>query len=207
MCYPLVMKPATTIPVQPWMISSETRAVIGPLNQNASEIRALFVGGCVRNALLGIDVGDIDIATKLRPDEVVDILGKAGVKTVPTGIDHGTVTAVVNGIPYEITTLRRDVETDGRRAVVAFADNWEEDAQRRDFTMNTLLADEAGTIYDPTGQGLSDLKARRVVFVGDPAQRIAEDVLRTLRFFPLSCVVWGGGAGRCGFGGLPGAGG
>lgn len=187
------MKPETTIPVQPWMISPETRAVMEPLNQNAPEIRALFVGGCVRNTLLGIDVGDIDIATRLHPAEVVDILGKAGVKTVPTGIDHGTVTAVVNGAPYEITTLRRDVETNGRRAVVAFAENWEEDAQRRDFTMNTLLADNAGTIYDPTGQGLADLKARRVVFVGDPAQRIAEDVLRILRFFRFH-ALYGAGA-------------
>lgn len=177
------MKPAATIPVQDWMISPETKAVMGVLNAGSAGPMALFVGGCVRNALLGIKVGDIDIATKLTPAQVVDRLGKTGVKTVPTGLSHGTVTAVSGGKPYEITTLRRDVETDGRRAVVAFSQDWAEDAQRRDFTMNTLLADDAGNVYDPTGQGITDLRAGRVVFVGEPAQRIAEDILRILRFF------------------------
>ncbi|MCD8497273.1 MAG: CCA tRNA nucleotidyltransferase [Alphaproteobacteria bacterium] len=187
------MKPVTTIPVQDWMKMPETKAVMGPLNKNSDEPMALFVGGCIRNALLGIDVGDIDIATKFTPQQVVDIMGKSGIKTVPTGIEHGTVTAVSNHKPYEITTLRRDVKTDGRRAVVAFSDSWEEDAYRRDFTMNTLLADDAGNVYDPTGQGVSDLKAGRVVFVGDAAERIAEDVLRILRFFRFH-ALYGKGA-------------
>ena len=144
---------------------------------------SLLVGGCVRNALMGKPATDIDIATKYKPDDVMQKLAEAGVKAIPTGIDHGTVTAVIDGIPFEITTLRKDVETDGRRAVVAFADSWEDDAQRRDFTMNTLLMDMGGNVFDPTGQGLTDLEARRVIFVGDPDQRIAEDYLRILRFF------------------------
>lgn len=187
------MKPVTTIPVQDWMISPETRAVMTPLNEGSPEPQALFVGGSVRNALLGKPVGDIDIATMLTPPEVMQRLQAAGFKVIPTGIGHGTITAVSAGKPYEITTLRRDVETDGRRAVVAFSKDWAEDAARRDFTMNTLLADTAGRIYDPTGAGLSDLQSRRVIFVGDPAQRIAEDVLRILRFFRFH-ALYGRGA-------------
>lgn len=177
------MTPIRTIVPLPWMISPETLAVLSPLNDGQAEPMALFVGGCVRNMLLGIPVGDIDIATKWTPQQVIEKLERAGLKVIPTGLDHGTVTAVSAGRPYEITTLRRDVETDGRRAVIAFSQSWSEDAQRRDFTMNTLLADGTGRIFDPTGQGLRDLEAGRVVFVGDPAQRIAEDVLRILRFF------------------------
>lgn len=177
-----MLKPAKTLPVQNWMTAPETAAVMGALNKGGAG-QALFVGGCVRNMLLGEEVGDIDIATVHTPQDVEAMLTAAGIKVVPTGIDHGTVTAVSGGKPFEITTLRKDVETDGRRAVVAFTDKWEEDAQRRDFTMNTLLADAQGNIYDPTGQGLRDLEARCVVFVGDPAQRIAEDYLRILRFF------------------------
>lgn len=177
------MKFAIITPIQPWMTSPEVLAVMTPLNAGYPEPQALFVGGCVRNTILGLEPGDIDIATKWAPPEVIAKLEAAGLKVIPTGIDHGTVTAISAGKPYEITTLRRDVETDGRRAVVAFSQDWAEDAQRRDFTMNTLLADGAGHIYDPTGQGLEDLAAGRVIFVGDPAQRIAEDVLRILRFF------------------------
>lgn len=160
------------------MVSAETTRVMAALGG-----KARFVGGCVRNMLLWLEVGDIDIATPHTPDQVMEKMTAAGIKVVPTGIEHGTVTAIVNKKPYEITTLRRDVETDGRRAVVSFTDNWREDALRRDFTMNTLLADPEGNIYDPTGEGVKDLEARCVRFVGDPATRIAEDHLRILRFF------------------------
>ncbi len=144
--------------------------------------QALLVGGCVRNALLGAPVSDMDIATDARPETVIDLAEKAGIKAVPTGIDHGTVTLVANGIPHEVTTFRQDVETDGRRAVVAFADDVAEDARRRDFTMNALYARADGTVIDPLG-GLPDLQARRVRFIENPAQRIEEDYLRILRFF------------------------
>jgi poly(A) polymerase len=144
--------------------------------------RALLVGGCVRNALLKEPVGDVDIATDASPETVSDIAESAGFKPVPTGIDHGTVTVVAEGKPHEVTTFRRDVETDGRRAVVAFSSRIEEDAQRRDFTMNALYADRHGQVIDPLN-GLSDLLARRVRFVGDAKTRIREDYLRILRFF------------------------
>lgn len=142
-----------------------------------------FVGGCVRNALLDIPVTDIDLATVHAPQDVMGRLQRAGIKYVPTGIDHGTVTAVMHGVGYEITTLRRDVATDGRRAVVAYTNDWAEDAARRDFTINALYADWDGTIYDPLGQGVSDLAERKIVFVGDADTRIREDYLRILRFF------------------------
>ncbi|MEZ5815147.1 MAG: CCA tRNA nucleotidyltransferase [Alphaproteobacteria bacterium] len=173
------MKTVETIAPQDWMRTAETKAVMDVLGEG----RALFVGGCVRNTVLGEAVEDIDIATKLVPEAVIKCLEAAGVKVIPTGIEHGTVTAVSKGKPFEITTLRKDVATDGRRAVVAFSQDWAEDARRRDFTMNTLLADMDGNIYDPLGCGLKDLRARRVVFVGDPARRIAEDHLRILRYF------------------------
>jgi len=144
---------------------------------------ARFVGGAVRDTLLGLDVADIDIATPHAPDAVIDRLEAARIKAVPTGIAHGTITAVSDGTVVEVTTLRRDVSTDGRHATVAFTDDWREDAARRDFTINALYADPAtGEIYDYFG-GLSDLMARRVRFIGDPYQRIAEDHLRILRFF------------------------
>ena len=144
---------------------------------------ARFVGGIVRDTLLGIDAADIDIATRHQPDTVVDRLRAAGIRTVPTGIAHGTVTAILASGPIEVTTLRHDVATDGRRAVVAFTDDWRADAARRDFTINALYADPAdGTIFDYFG-GLADLAARRVRFIGDPYRRIAEDHLRILRFF------------------------
>ena len=144
--------------------------------------QAWFVGGCVRNALIAEPVSDIDITTDAHPDRVVALATAAGLRTVPTGIDHGTVTVISDGIPYEVTTLRRDVDTDGRRATVAFADTIAQDAARRDFTMNALYAEPDGTLADPLG-GVADLRARRVRFIGDPATRIAEDYLRILRFF------------------------
>lgn len=144
---------------------------------------ARYVGGAVRDTLLGLDVADIDIATRHPPAEVIARLEAAGIRVIPTGIDHGTVTAISSGTVVEVTTLRRDVSTDGRRATVAFTDDWREDAARRDFTMNALYADPlTGAIHDWFG-GLADLAARRVRFIGDPYQRIAEDHLRILRFF------------------------
>ena len=142
-----------------------------------------YVGGAVRDELLGLPVSDVDLATRLRPEDVVARLQAAKIKAVPTGIAHGTVTAVSDGRPVEVTTLRRDLTTDGRRATVAFTDDWAEDAARRDFTINALSADPlTGEIYDYFG-GLADLAERRVRFIGDPLQRIAEDHLRILRFF------------------------
>ena len=149
----------------------------------ADEGLTRYVGGAVRDELLDIPVNDIDFATRLRPDEVVARLEKARIKAVPTGIAHGTITAVADGQPAEITTLRADVSTDGRRATVEFSDDWQADAARRDFTINALYADpQTGEIFDYFG-GLDDLKARRVRFIGDPLLRIAEDHLRILRFF------------------------
>lgn len=173
------MKPVLTLPPQPFMQDAGLRAVMDALGAG----NALMVGGIVRAAILGEALGDIDIATVHTPDEATKRLETAGLRVVPTGIDHGTVTAVSEKKGYEITTLRRDVETDGRRAVVAYTTDWAEDAQRRDFTMNTLLMDLDGHVYDPTGQGVADLKSGIVRFVGDPATRIAEDALRILRFF------------------------
>lgn len=165
------------------MRAPSVRRVMAALGGGKTPPQALFVGGAVRNSLMGEPPGDVDIATIFTPDQVTEKLTHAGIKVVPTGIDHGTVTAVADGVPYEITTLRRDVATDGRRAVVAFTDDWAEDAARRDFTMNALYADEDGNVYDPTGQGVADLTARRVRFVGDASTRVAEDYLRILRFF------------------------
>lgn len=144
--------------------------------------QGLLVGGCVRNALLHQPVADIDIATDAVPLRVIELAKAAGLKVVPTGIEHGTVTIVIDGEPHEVTTFRRDVETHGRHATVAFAARVEEDAARRDFTMNALYADAAGRVVDPLG-GLPDLLARRVRFVGDAGARIREDYLRILRFF------------------------
>lgn len=172
------------------MTSYESRAVLNAMQSKdeGAEPEILFVGGCVRNAILGLPVSDADLATVHPPEETVRRLEEAGIKAVPTGIDHGTVTAVVRGKPFEITSLRKDIETDGRHAVVVYTKNWNEDAQRRDFTMNTLLSDWLGNVYDPTGTGLMDLSAGRVVFVGEPAQRIAEDYLRILRFFRFQAL-------------------
>lgn len=163
----------------PWLTDPATQAVFDALAAHG----AWFVGGCVRNGLLGQAVADIDICTELEPSRVMDLAEAAGLKAIPTGIDHGTVTVVSDGTPYEITTLRRDIETDGRRASVAFTRELAEDAARRDFTMNALYATRDGSVLDPNGEGLSDLSARRVRFIGDASARIAEDYLRILRFF------------------------
>ncbi len=144
---------------------------------------AWFVGGCVRNGLLDQHVDDIDICTDAVPQIVMDTAEAAGLKAIPTGIEHGTVTVVAGGKPHEITTLRRDTETDGRHAMVAFTDQLSEDAARRDFTMNALYATRDGDVLDPNGQGLRDLQNRHIRFIGDAGARIAEDYLRILRFF------------------------
>ena len=153
-----------------------------------------FVGGCVRNAVMGARIGDIDLATTLEPKDVKATLKAHKIKYVPTGITHGTITAVIEGKPFEITSLRKDVKTDGRRAVVSFTKDWAEDAQRRDLTMNALYADYNGTIYDPTGEGLDDLKAMKFRFVGDAHMRVQEDYLRILRYFRF--LAWYGGSSK-----------
>ena len=163
-----------------WLGAAETQAVLGMLSGGGH--RALVVGGCVRNALLGAPVADVDVATDARPERVTALAEAAGLKAVPTGIEHGTVTVVSGGVPHEVTTFRRDVETDGRHAVVAFSDDVAEDAARRDFTMNALYAEADGRVVDPLG-GLADLRARRLRFVGEAEARIQEDHLRILRFF------------------------
>ncbi len=167
-----------------WIARPGTQAVCAMLTRGGH--RALFVGGCVRNALLGAPVTDIDVTTEARPERVIELAEAAGLKAVPTGIDHGTVTVVSEGEGYEITTFRRDVETFGRHAVVAYSDDIREDAARRDFTMNALYALPDGTVVDPLGTGLTDLEARHVRFVGDAETRIREDYLRILRFFRFS---------------------
>ena len=174
------MQPSDRLDPQPWMTAPETVAVMAALSAAAGEAR--FVGGCVRDALLGRKVRDVDIATHEPPERVMNLLKRAGIKAIPTGIKHGTVTAVTGAKHFEITTLRRDVETYGRHAKVEYTDDWQADAARRDFTMNALFCGADGTIYDPFG-GLADLRAQRVRFVGDPETRIREDVLRLLRFF------------------------
>jgi poly(A) polymerase len=168
---------------RPWMTAPETRAVMDALEVAGGADCARYVGGCVRNSLVDREVDDIDIATVLAPDQTIKALEAAGLRAVPTGLDHGTVTAISGGRPFEITTLRRDVATDGRRAVVAFTTDWAEDARRRDFTLNALYANRDGTIFDPTEQGVADARAGRIVFVGEPEQRLHEDYLRILRFF------------------------
>ena len=168
------------LPPQPWMTDPAAAAVIAALTAEGAEVR--FVGGCVRNALLGLPIADVDLATPDPPETVVRLLEAAGLKAVPTGLDHGTVTAVADHKPFEVTTLRVDVETDGRRAVVAFTDDWEADAGRRDLTMNALSCRPDGTLFDPFG-GVVDLEAGRVRFVGEARARIEEDYLRLLRFF------------------------
>ena len=165
---------------QPWMVAPETVAVLDALERAGAEAR--FVGGCVRDSLIGRQVGDIDIATDAVPERVAEALQAANIKAIPTGIDHGTITAVADGVPFEITTLRRDVETFGRHATVAYTDDWTEDAARRDFTINALSLGRDGTLFDPFG-GEADLHAGRIRFVGDARARIQEDVLRLLRFF------------------------
>lgn len=164
-----------------WLSDEATRSVVAALG-GGGDPAMRFVGGCVRNTLLGLDVGDIDIATIHTPQRVMELAAVAGLKAVPTGLDHGTVTVIAEGKPFEVTTLRRDVKTDGRRAEVAYTADWAADAARRDFTMNAIYADARGSLYDPVG-GTADLEERRVVFIGEARERIREDFLRILRFF------------------------
>ncbi|MGP4690406.1 CCA tRNA nucleotidyltransferase [Agrobacterium cavarae] len=165
---------------QSWFSKPGLQRIFSLLNADGGEARV--VGGAVRNALMGLPVGDIDMATTLPPQDVVERAKEAGIKAVPTGIDHGTVTLVVDGEGYEVTTLRRDVTTDGRHAEVAFGTDWKEDAERRDLTINALYADASGEVIDLIG-GLADIETKTVRFIGDAATRIAEDHLRILRFF------------------------
>jgi poly(A) polymerase len=165
---------------QPWMQQGPARLVYDALTARGDEAR--FVGGCVRDALLGRPINDIDIATPLSPDQVTSLLEAAGLKAIPTGIEHGTVTAVAAHEPVEVTTLRHDVETFGRQARVAFTDDWRADAARRDLTINALSCGLDGVVHDYFN-GLDDLAAGRVRFVGDPIARMREDYLRILRFF------------------------
>jgi tRNA nucleotidyltransferase/poly(A) polymerase len=180
----------------PWLKSGPAARVLGLLNRDGEEARV--VGGAVRNALLKIPLGDIDIATTALPDEVVRRAKAAGIKSVPTGIDHGTVTLVVDAHPFEVTTLREDTETFGRKAKVAFGRDWAADAKRRDFTINGLSVDADGVVHDHVG-GLEDIAARRVRFIGDPNHRIMEDYLRILRFFRIHAAYGAGEPDRAGY--------
>lgn len=180
----------------PWLTAGGTARVLQLLGSDGEEARV--VGGAVRNALLGLAPGDIDIATTALPDEVIRRAKAAGIKSVPTGIDHGTITLVIDGHPYEVTTLRQDTETFGRKAKVAFGRDWVKDAERRDFTMNGLSVDARGVVHDYVG-GVNDAKARRVRFIGDPDQRIAEDYLRILRFFRIHAAFGAGEPDRDGY--------
>ncbi|WP_424985763.1 CCA tRNA nucleotidyltransferase [Microbulbifer sp. S227A] len=163
-----------------WIAAPATRAVCDAVAAGGAQV--LFVGGCVRNTLLEAPVSDIDIATDATPEQIIALAAASGIKAVPTGIDHGTVTLLQDGVPHEVTTFRRDVATDGRRATVAFSTDVAEDASRRDFTMNAIYARPDGTVVDPLG-GMPDLLARRVRFIGTAADRIREDYLRALRYF------------------------
>lgn len=172
-----------------WLETPASKAVTGMLAEAGHQV--FFVGGCVRNALINSPVVDLDLCTDARPDAILKLANRAGLKAIPTGIEHGTITIVADHRPYEVTTFRRDVQTNGRHAAVAFSDSYEEDAQRRDFTMNALYAAADGTVFDPLG-GLPDLMAGRVRFILDPVQRIREDYLRILRFFRFT--AWYGAA-------------
>lgn len=165
---------------EPWFASPPLKRIFSLLNADGGEVRV--VGGAIRNALMGLPVSDIDMATTLRPEEVASRAEAAGIRHVPTGIAHGTVTLIVEGTPFEVTTLRRDVETYGRHAEVAFGTDWKTDAERRDFTINALYAGEDGAVIDHVN-GLADIESRTVRFIGEASQRIEEDHLRILRFF------------------------
>src|SRR6266403_5493929 len=190
------MSDARVLDDAPWLKSGPTARVLQLLNGDGEEARV--VGGAVRNALLKIPTGDIDIATTALPAEVMRRAKAAGIKSVPTGIEHGTVTLVVDGQPFEVTTLREDAETFGRKAKVAFGRDWARDAQRRDFTLNGLSVDARGVVHDHVG-GLEDIAAKRVRFIGDPHQRIAEDYLRILRFFRIHAAYGAGEPDRAGY--------
>jgi poly(A) polymerase len=180
----------------PWLNSGPAARVLQLLNGNGEEARV--VGGAVRNALLGIPAGDIDIATTAVPTEVMRRARAAGIKSVPTGLEHGTVTLVIEAQPFEVTTLREDTDTFGRKAKVAFGRDWVADARRRDFTINALSVNADGVVHDHVG-GLEDIAARRVRFIGDAEQRIAEDYLRILRFFRMHAAFGAGEVDRAGY--------
>src|ERR1700694_405956 len=190
------MSNARVLDDAPWLKSGPTARVLELLNGNGEEARV--VGGAVRNALLKIPTGDIDIATTAIPDEVIRRAKAAGIKSVPSGIEHGTVTLVVDAQPFEVTTLREDTETFGRKAKVAFGRDWTRDAERRDFTINGLSVDAGGVVHDDVG-GLDDIAAKRVRFIGDPNRRIAEDYLRILRFFRIHAAFGAGEPDRAGY--------
>ena len=174
------MKKNHQLPEVDWLSATSTKLIIDSLQKEGTEVR--FVGGCVRNSLAKRPVTDIDIATPDRPEKVIELLNFAGIKSLPTGVQHGTIKAIVGRSRFDITTLRRDAETYGRHAKVVFCDNWLEDARRRDFTINSISASPSGTIFDPFG-GISDLENGRVKFIGKASERITEDYLRILRFF------------------------
>lgn len=189
------MKPDGKLEPQDWMTAPASRAVLAALQAEGAEVR--FVGGCVRDALAGRRVKDIDLATADPPEKVMALLENAGLKAVPTGVAHGTVTAISGHHPFEVTTLRQDVETHGRHATVAFTDDWAADAARRDFTFNALSCRADGTLFDPFG-GSDDLRAGRVRFVGEAGERIEEDYLRLLRFFRFHAHYGRGAPDRAG---------
>jgi poly(A) polymerase len=190
------MSKARVLADAPWLKSGPAGRVLALLNGGGEEARV--IGGAVRNALLGLAVADIDIATTALPDEVIRRAEAAGIKSVPTGIEHGTVTLVLDKHPFEVTTLREDTETFGRKAKVAFGRDWVRDAERRDFTINGLSVDAAGRVHDYVG-GLADITERRVRFIGNPAERIAEDYLRILRFFRIHAAYGAGEPDRAGY--------
>src|SRR5712671_1964720 len=190
------MTKARVLDDAPWFKSGPAVRVLELLNGNGEEARV--VGGAVRNALLKIPTGDIDIATTAVPDEVIRRAKAAGIKSVPTGIEHGTVTLVVDAQPFEVTTLREDTETFGRKAKVAFGRDWVRDAERRDFTINGLSVDAGGVVHDHVG-GLDDVLAKRVRFIGDASERIQEDYLRILRFFRFHAAYGAGEPDRAGY--------
>ena len=179
-----------SLPPQPWITHPATQRVMDALEGAGGSGSARFVGGSVRDALLGVPVADVDIATVLSPEAVIQAMERARIRTIAPGLSHGTVTALTDDRTFEVTTLRRDVETDGRHAKVAFTDDWRADAARRDFTINALYADRGRQLYDPTGRGLKDLRDGRVVFVGEARTRIREDALRILRYFRF--LAWFG---------------
>jgi poly(A) polymerase len=178
-----------SLPDASWLSAGALAHVLAVLDHAGEEARV--VGGAVRNAMFGETPGEIDIATTAVPDTVIERARAAGFKAVPTGIDHGTVTVIADGTPFEVTTLRSDIETYGRKAKVAFGRDWKVDAERRDFTMNALSVNRAGEIFDYVG-GLADIDARRVRFIGEPEKRIAEDYLRILRFFRFHAIYGAG---------------
>jgi poly(A) polymerase len=190
------MTDARVLADAPWLRPGPAARVLGLLNGDGAEARV--VGGAVRNALLGVPIGDIDIATTALPADVIRRAKAAGIKSVPTGIDHGTVTLVVDAQPFEVTTLREDVETFGRKAKVAFGTDWARDAERRDFTINGLSAGADGVVHDYVG-GLKDIADQRVRFIGDPNLRISEDYLRILRFFRIHAAYGAGEPDREGY--------